>query len=180
MKRVDAFWTFKHCSQHQVPTLFVRYRHNQFNIFFLWAQYVYFYRERIVDFLKEKHGATNRLFIFSFEHHSLWCASAFVQCRLSSTWTKFEIITAPLWRLIEQDSHILDMNMHYLELYTFLNEQSKFMKGSSPLAPYCMLDSDKRFWRLCASRIYCTNSVHKHKGVVRETTKGLVTRRKVC
>lgn len=36
-----------------------------------------------------------------------------------------KLITAPLWRLIEQDSHILDMNMHYLELYTFLSEHLK-------------------------------------------------------
>lgn len=27
-----------YCSQHQVPTLFVRYRHNRFNVFFLLPQ----------------------------------------------------------------------------------------------------------------------------------------------
>jgi hypothetical protein len=41
-----------------------------------------------------------------------------------------------LWRLIEQDSHILDMNIHYLELYTYLREQStdasEFMIEQSP------------------------------------------------
>lgn len=130
-----------YCSQHQVPTLFVRYRHNRFNIFFLLAQYVYFHRERIVDFLKEKHGATNRLLstILCDVQVPLFIAG----CRVLGLISK--LITAPLWRLIEQDSHILDMNMHYLELYTFLSEQSKdasdFMKGSSPFPDMVEHDS---------------------------------------
>lgn len=127
-KKSGCFLDFQtYCSQHQVPTLFVRYRHNRFNIFFLLAQYVYFHRERIVDFLKEKHGATNRLLstILCDVQVPLFIAG----CRVLGLISK--LITAPLWR--------------YLELYTFLSEQSKdaseFMKGSSPFPDMVEHDS---------------------------------------
>lgn len=102
---------------------------------------MYFHRERIVDFLKEKHGATNRLLstILCDVQVPLFIAG----CRVLGLISK--LITVPLWRLIEQDSHILDMNMHYLELYTFLSEQSNdasdFMKGSSPFPDMVEHDS---------------------------------------
>lgn len=102
---------------------------------------MYFHRERIVDILKEKHGATNRLLstILCNVQVPLFIAD----CRVLGLISK--LITAPLWRLIEQDSHILDMNMHYIELNTFLSEQSKdasdFMKESSPFQDMVEHDS---------------------------------------
>ncbi|XP_056017756.1 uncharacterized protein LOC130053959 [Ostrea edulis] len=128
-----------YCSQHKVPTLFVRYRHNRFNIFFLLAQYVYFHRERIIDFLKEKHGATNRLL------STILCdvqVPLFISgCRVLGLISK--LITAPLWHLIEQDSHILGMNRHFLELYTVSSPQMlvSFMNGNSPFPDMVEHDS---------------------------------------
>lgn len=100
---------------------------------------MYFHRERIVDFLKEKHDATNR--ILSTILRDVQVPLFIAGCRVLGLISK--LITTPLWRLIEQD--ILDMNMHYLELYTFLSEQSKdasdFMKGSSPFPDLVEHDS---------------------------------------
>jgi hypothetical protein len=41
-----------------------------------------------------------------------------------------KLITTPLWNLIERkDIHIMDMNKHYLELTTFLNDASQDLDG---------------------------------------------------
>jgi hypothetical protein len=34
-------------------------------------------------------------------------------------------ITGPLWRLLEQNKHVLDMNAHYETLLNFLDSNSK-------------------------------------------------------
>lgn len=146
---------------------------------------MYFHRERIVDFLKEKHDATNRILstILCDVQVPLFIAG----CRVLGLISK--LITTPLWRLIEQD--ILDMNMHYLELYTFLSEQSKdasdFMKGSSPFPDLVEHDSIlhdliriKDSEDCVQAKSIAQTLFTSLTGVVRETTKGPVTRRKVC
>lgn len=135
--------------------------------------------------MKEKHGATNRPLttILCDVHVPLFIAG----CRVLGQISK--LITTPLWRLIEQD--ILDMNMHYLELYTFLSEQSidavTLLKKSSPFPDMVKHDSIlpdliriKDSEDCVQAKSIAQTLFTSLTGVVRETTKGPVTRRKVC
>ena len=130
-----------YCDQNNVKPLFVRYRHNRFNIFFVLAQYVYYHRKRIVQFLKEKHEASKRLLssVLSDIEVPLYLGG----CRVLGLISK--LITAPLWRLIEDGGDILDMNRHYLTLYTYLrehaNDASEFLKGNGPFSDMVEHDS---------------------------------------
>jgi len=68
----------------------------------------------VIDFLKNVHGANNFL-----QKATLTLALSNNSVLVS------KLITGPLWRLVEQNKHVLDMNAHYETLLNFLDSNSK-------------------------------------------------------
>ena len=84
-------------------------RGNRFNIIFLMGEIVYYHKNHVIDFLKNLHGANNFLQKATL---ALSLSNVVIaQCKVLGLVSK--LITGPLWRLIEQNKHVLDMNAHY-------------------------------------------------------------------
>ena len=97
---------------------FLPFRHNRFNIIFLLGGVCYYHKDHLLHFLEYVHGVTNNLLeqIVSDAKEELYVSGARALGLISKQ------ITAPLWRLIESKTHILEMNEWYLDLCNFLTE----------------------------------------------------------
>ncbi|KAK3107360.1 hypothetical protein FSP39_012735 [Pinctada imbricata] len=116
-----------------------RFKHNRFNMIFMVGQAVFYHHEDIHHFLANVHGTQNDLLkaVMLDSVEPLFLAGA----KLLGLISKF--ITAPLWRLIESPGHILDMNLNYQTLYSFLDRAavqqdvaSNFLSGEA--SPFTM------------------------------------------
>ena len=99
----------------------VNFKGNRFNVLFLDSGLVFFYAQDICYFLDKVHGTPNGLL-----------RSVFADCKCDEFLAGAKalgllekLITTPLWRLIESDTHILDMNMKYQHLVEFLDRMSE-------------------------------------------------------
>ncbi len=112
------FATF--CALEREKVLFVRFNHNRFNIVFTLAQMVYFHRERIIRFFTDYHEPGNRLkqAVFADIKNPLLQAGVKVLGLIS------KLVTGPLWRLLESDISLLDMNAKYLSLVEYFTDMS--------------------------------------------------------
>lgn len=107
-----------------------RFRGNRFNILFSNAAAVYFLSEKFIEYLDG--GDTNRL--LKAVKHDLNIAEYRAGCRALGLVS--ELITKPLWSLIENTSiNILDMQGHYMELMNYMDtlDATQFMNGNSLL-----------------------------------------------
>ena len=93
---------------------------NQFNILFIDAAIVFYYRDYIVDFLENHFSSRNmlleRVLNNCKDHHNVAAARALGLLE--------KLVTKPLWEIIESKCHIFDMNVHYCNLLRFLEEAS--------------------------------------------------------
>lgn len=109
---------------------FMKLQHNRFNILFILGQITYHHRHNIADFLENVHGCTNRLLTSVMTDIKVPIFTA--GCRVLGIISKF--VTAPLWRVIESESHIMEMSEVYAKLHDFLQKASidsiEVMKGN--------------------------------------------------
>ncbi|XP_077869756.1 uncharacterized protein LOC144361819 [Saccoglossus kowalevskii] len=109
---------------------FVSYRGHRFNITFYLAQVLYYHHSNVIKFLGDIYGTPNDLLrnVYRLSQNNLYVAG----CKVLGLFSK--LVTAPLWRLIEENTHILDMNGHYMDLVAYLDEVMEdatgFLDGS--------------------------------------------------
>ena len=91
------------------------------NVVFPMAEFAFFHKDHVLDFLSNVHGATN----FVQKATLQLCKSNVViaECKVLGLISK--LITAPLWRIIERNNHVLDMNNYYEVLLNFFKEQEQ-------------------------------------------------------
>ena len=99
--------------------LIMRFKHNRFNLVFSLALAVYHHRNRISEFLDEIHGTENDL----LKAVSLDIKEDLFIAGLKAFGFISKFITGPLWKLLEESGHILDMNK-YKVLVDFLQQGS--------------------------------------------------------
>jgi hypothetical protein len=110
-----------YCRDKNEKNNFISFRGNRFNIIFLMGEIVYYHKNHVIDFLKNVHGANNFLQKATL---ALSLSNVVIaQCKVLGLVSK--LITGPLWRLLEQNKHVLDMNAHYETLLNFLDSNSK-------------------------------------------------------
>ncbi|CAC5358011.1 unnamed protein product [Mytilus coruscus] len=142
----SAFKTY--CQRENENVMFVDFRGNRFNIIFLMGQIAFYQHERIKAFFEIVHGANNKLHKLTLQlvkkQYILAC------CKVLGLISK--LITAPLWRLIESNMHVLDMNTNYLSLLTYLDRMSKdstdFITGEEFPFPRELVEKDKMLEKL--------------------------------
>jgi E1A/CREB-binding protein len=137
------FKTF--CEQKNEKVLFVPFRGNRFNIIFLIGEIVFYHKDTIQTFLKEVHGTSNFLqktILFLITKPRLIAA-----CKVLGLVSK--LITAPFWRIVEQNINILDMNVYFETLTAYLERQSKdasgFISGEEYPFEMTLIEKDKIF-----------------------------------
>lgn len=110
-----------YCRDKKERNSFISFRGNRFNVIFLMAEFAFFHKNHVLDFLDNVHGATN----FVQKATLQLCKSNVViaECKVLGLISK--LITAPLWRVIERNKHVLDMNNYYELLLDFLKEQGQ-------------------------------------------------------
>lgn len=63
-----------------------------------------------------------------------------------------KLITSPLWRLIEKNMHVLDMNSNYHQLLIYLERMSAnandFITGDECPFPSELIEKDKTYYKL--------------------------------
>ena len=110
-----------YCKDRDEKNNFISFRGNRFNIIFLMGEIAYYHQNHITDFFQNVHGANNFLQKATL---SLSLSSVVIAgCKVLGLISK--IITGPLWRLIEQNQHVLNMNAHYEALLEFFDDSSK-------------------------------------------------------
>ena len=138
---------------------FMRFHGNRFNIIFLMAEMVYFHHLDIIEFFETQHLPSNKL-----QKAVLWGTKQdllIACCKVLGLISK--LVTAPLWRILESGTHILDMNAHYLKLLEFFEimstDASDFVRGND--SPFddeyinsddtytCLLESNDKVDALC-------------------------------
>ena len=125
-------------SQKNVKNNIIQFKHNRFNMMFLVAAAVYYHLKDIKYFLDHVHGTSNDLLkaVALDVKETVYLAGANMLGLIS------KLITGPLWRLIEVEGHILDMNRHYNNLVNYLEETAndpdaaaQFRIGGEPFGP---------------------------------------------
>lgn len=96
----------------------IRYKHNRFNLVFLLGKAAYYHHKDIPLFPETVHGTCNDLLkaVALDAKETLYLAGAKALGLIST------FITTPLWRLLEEKGHILDMNEKYKMLVDFLQK----------------------------------------------------------
>lgn len=82
------------------------------------GQITYYHRKDIEDFLENKHGATNKLLMSILKD----IKSPMLKAGCRALGIISYCITSPLWRIIENNSHILEMTDVYSNLLEFLTK----------------------------------------------------------
>ena len=116
-----------------------RFSHNRFNILHHNAVIAYCMHEKMVEFLKDDMSNPGVL-------HDLKRCFFIAGCKVLGLVCK--LVTTPPWRLLESKQHILDMNVKYLELTTFLRDSAinvvEFMLGN--LRPFQDMEIKEDCW----------------------------------
>lgn len=114
-----------YCSSKSNKNFFISFRGNRFNVIFLMAGFAFYHKNDILDFFQNFHGANNFVQKVTLQ----LCKSSVVlaECKVLGLISK--LITGPLWRIIEQNRHVLDMNFYYVSLLNFFKEQSENAEG---------------------------------------------------
>ncbi|XP_076075718.1 uncharacterized protein LOC143046441 [Mytilus galloprovincialis] len=109
-----AWMTF--LKQQGEKNLFIRFKHNRFNLVFVLGLACYFHKTLASIFLDTVHGTNNGLLrAVSLDiKEDLYLAG----CKSFGLISK--LITGPLWRLLESPGHILEMNKFYKQVIDFL------------------------------------------------------------
>lgn len=104
--------------QKDVKNQIIRFKHNRFNLVFLLGKAVYYHHKDIPLFLETVHGTCYDLLkaVALDAKETLYLAGAKALGLIST------FITTPLWRLLEEKGHILDMNEKYKMLMDFLQK----------------------------------------------------------
>lgn len=112
---VSLFWK-TYLNEIKEKNLIQRFKHNRFNLIFLLGQAVFYHRNDISNFLDTVEGTKNSMIkaVSVDIKEDLYAGGA----RALGLVSKF--LTGPLWRLLETPGHILDMNLHFKTLMTFL------------------------------------------------------------
>ncbi|XP_060582463.1 uncharacterized protein LOC132738872 [Ruditapes philippinarum] len=100
---------------------FIRFHGNRFNVIFLLAEVLYYHRNDVIKFFEEIHIPSNKL-----QKAVLMDAKEKILisgCKVLGLISK--LVTAPLWRVLESGTHILQMNDHYHVLLQYLDRISK-------------------------------------------------------
>ena len=100
---------------------FISFRGNRFNIIFLMGQIAYFHKNQIENFLENVHGANN----FVQKTTLKLCKQPVILAECKAIGLLSKIVTGPLWRIIEQNNHVLDMNSYYESLLDYFRECSE-------------------------------------------------------
>ncbi|KAL3867760.1 hypothetical protein ACJMK2_040610, partial [Sinanodonta woodiana] len=142
----SAFRTF--CQSQNEKSMFVNFRGNRFNIIFLMGQIAFYHHQRIKHFFETVHGSCNRLqkLTLSLVKKPYIIAS----CKVLGLISK--LITAPLWRLIESNVHVLDMNNSYHTLLAFFDraseDSSDFINGNDHPFDSSLIERDEIYVKL--------------------------------
>lgn len=124
------------------------FKGNRFNIVFHNAWVVYFFHNKMKEFLEDHLSNNWVLYDLKISFFIAGCKALGLVCKL---------ITTPLWHLIERkDLHIMDMNNFYLQLTNYLkdsvNNIDDFMAGRLlPFGGDTYLKQDKIFESLVTS-----------------------------
>lgn len=112
---VSLFWK-TYLNEKKEKNLIQRFKQNRFNLIFLLGQAVFYHRNDISNFLDSVEGTKNSLIkaVSVDIKEDLYAGGA----RALGLVSKF--LTGPIWRLLETPGHILDMNLHFKTLMTFL------------------------------------------------------------
>lgn len=112
---VSLFWK-TYLNEQKEKNLIQRFKHNRFNLIFLLGQAVFYHRNDISNFLDTVEGTKNSMIkaVSVDIKEDLYAGGA----RALGLVSKF--LTGPLWRLLETPGHILDINLHFKTLMTFL------------------------------------------------------------
>ena len=122
------------------------------------AEFAFFHKDHVLDFLSNVHGATN----FVQKATLQLCRSNVViaECKVLGLISK--LITAPLWRIIERNNHVLDMNNYYEVLLNFFKEQEQsaidFINADKFPFEEDLIIKDKFYDCLCKQSYSCANS----------------------
>ena len=115
---------------------------NRFNILFFDASQVYYYASSIVYFLEQVHATPN----FLLQSVLADCKSQQLLAGVRAPGLIEKFVTSPLWRLLEEKGHILDLNIYYLQLKLFLERASQncisFMSGEDVPFPEYLAEED--------------------------------------
>ena len=103
----------------------VNFKGNRFNVLFLDSGQVFFYAQDIHYFLDKVHGTPNGLLRSVFADCE--CDNFLAGAKALGLLEK--LITTQLLKLIESDTHILNMNMNYQHLVEFLDRMSENLAG---------------------------------------------------
>ncbi|CAC5385327.1 unnamed protein product [Mytilus coruscus] len=95
---------------------FIRYKHNRFNVFFQLGHTTYHHRNNIKTFLESIHGCTNKLLssVLVDIKEPLYIAGSRALGLIS------KLVCGPLWRKIEDSSHVFYLNELLSALFDFL------------------------------------------------------------
>lgn len=112
---VSLFWK-TYLNEKKEKNLIQMFKHNRFYLIFLLGQAVFYHRNDISNFLDTVEGTKNSMIkaVSVDIKEDLYAGGA----RALGLVSKF--LTGPLWRLLETPGHILDMNLHFKTLMTFL------------------------------------------------------------
>lgn len=114
------------CEQSGVPGGFLAFRGNRFNVVFLMAEIVYYHKDRIITYFEEQ-GCSNNL------HKAMFASikKPYVQAGLKVLGLLAKLVFSPLWRTIESNKHIFEMNdVHvYRDLLKYFSNNSDNSNG---------------------------------------------------
>lgn len=112
------------------------------------GQIAYYHSNGIQDFFQNVHGASNKLHKLTLQ---LGKKSYIIACcKVLGLISK--LISAPLWRLIESNCHVLDLNTQYHVLLSYMERMSKdssdFITGEDYPFPDDLIERDQIFEKL--------------------------------
>lgn len=103
---------------HNAGVYFTPFRGNRFNVVFLFGGYVFHLADIIFDLFANVHGTANGL--LKAVHADVSVPVYVTGCRVLGNINKF--LSAPLWRVTEDNGHILDMSDVYVKIDNMLKE----------------------------------------------------------
>ena len=108
---------------------FISFKRNQFNVFFYNGGILYYIHDHLLHFfdIVKDDNKLPKAVLSDLQIQSYLCG-----CRALGLINKF--VTGPLWRLLESEIHILDLNKHYQKIcslfFDLSADASEFMLGN--------------------------------------------------
>lgn len=85
------------------------------------AEFAFYHKDHVLEFLQTVHGANN--FVQKATLQLRKSAIVLAECKVLGLISK--LVTGPLWRVIENSKHVLEMNNYYELLLNYFEKQSK-------------------------------------------------------